>query len=186
MSRLADASAPARANAGQPPPPNAARRTGSALQPTSAWWTPRRHFRRLREVIASHSGGADVKAIDGRPFMADTLSPRLSLRLAGAALALTFAIGAVAADGAFRLHSPTVAPDRMLSNDQVYSGFGCSGKNISPALRWKGTPRGTKSFAVTVYDPDAPTVSGWWHWVVYNIPASVTELPVGAGDAGGK
>jgi Raf kinase inhibitor-like YbhB/YbcL family protein len=117
--------------------------------------------------------------------MADTHSPPLALRLAGAALALTFAIGAVAADGAFRLHSPTVAPDRMLSNDQVYSGFGCSGKNISPALSWSGAPKATKSFAVTVYDPDAPTGSGWWHWVVYNIPASVTELAVGAGNTGG-
>jgi Raf kinase inhibitor-like YbhB/YbcL family protein len=118
--------------------------------------------------------------------MADTHSPRLSQRLAVAALTLTFAVGAVAADGAFRLQSPTVAPDRMLSNDQVYSGFGCSGKNISPALSWKGAPRATKSFAVTVYDPDAPTGSGWWHWLVYNIPADVTELPGGAGNAGGK
>jgi Raf kinase inhibitor-like YbhB/YbcL family protein len=118
--------------------------------------------------------------------MSDRHSPRLSLQLGGAALALTFAIGAAAADGGFRLQSPTVAPDSMLSNDQVYSGFGCSGKNISPALTWKDAPRATKSFAVTVYDPDAPTGSGWWHWVVYNIPANVTELPAGAGNAGGK
>ena len=118
--------------------------------------------------------------------MADTHSRLLSLRHAGAALALTFAIGALAAEGGFKLQSPTVAPDGMLSNDQVYSGFGCSGKNISPALSWKGAPRATKSFAVTVYDPDAPTGSGWWHWVVYNIPADVTELPAGAGNAGGQ
>jgi len=118
--------------------------------------------------------------------MSDRHSPRLSLQLGGAALALTCAIGAAAADGGFRLQSPTVAPDSMLSNDQVYSGFGCSGKNISPALTWKDAPRATKSFAVTVYDPDAPTGSGWWHWVVYNIPANVTELPAGAGNAGGK
>ena len=118
--------------------------------------------------------------------MSDRHSPRLSLQLGGAALALTCAIGAAAADGGFRLQSPTVAPDSMLSNDQVYSGFGCSGKNISPALTWTDAPRATKSFAVTVYDPDAPTGSGWWHWVVYNIPANVTELPAGAGNAGGK
>jgi Raf kinase inhibitor-like YbhB/YbcL family protein len=118
--------------------------------------------------------------------MADTHSRLSSLRHAGAALALTFAIGALAAEGGFRLQSPTVAPDGMLSNDQVYSGFGCSGKNISPALSWKGAPRATKSFAVTVYDPDAPTGSGWWHWVVYNIPADVSELPAGAGNADGK
>src|ERR1700693_529375 len=118
--------------------------------------------------------------------MADTHSRLLSLRHAGAALALTFAVGALAAEGGFRLHSATVAPDGMLSNDQVYSGFGCSGKNISPALSWKGAPRATKSFAVTVYDPDAPTGSGWWHWVVYNIPASVTTLAAGAGDPAKK
>jgi Raf kinase inhibitor-like YbhB/YbcL family protein len=118
--------------------------------------------------------------------MAGTHSQLLSLRLGAAALALTVAVGAEAADGAFALRSPTVTPNSMLSNDQVYSGFGCSGKNISPALRWTGSPRATKSFAVTLYDPDAPTGSGWWHWVVYNIPASVTELPVGAGNTGGQ
>jgi Raf kinase inhibitor-like YbhB/YbcL family protein len=118
--------------------------------------------------------------------MAGTHSPLLSLRLGGAAIALTFAVGAAAADGGFRLRSPTVAPNSMLSNDQVYSGFGCSGKNISPALSWRGSPRGTKSFALTVYDPDAPTGSGWWHWVVYNLPANVRELPAGAGNPGGE
>src|ERR1700733_1062058 len=118
--------------------------------------------------------------------MADTHSRLLSLRHAGAALALTFAIGALAAEGGFKLQSPTVAPDGMLSNDQVYSGFGCSGKNISPALAWSGAPRGTRSFAVTVYDPDAPTGSGWWHWVVYNMPGTLTGLPEGAGNAVGN
>jgi Raf kinase inhibitor-like YbhB/YbcL family protein len=118
--------------------------------------------------------------------MAGTHSPLLALRLGGAAIALTFAVGVAAADGGFRLRSPTVAPNSMLSNDQVYSGFGCSGKNISPALSWRGSPRGTKSFALTVYDPDAPTGSGWWHWVVYNLPANVRELPAGAGNPGGE
>src|ERR1700733_8220216 len=103
--------------------------------------------------------------------MADTYPGLSSLRRLGIALlALTIAGGAQAAGSAFRLQSPTVAPNSTLSNDQVYSGFGCSGKNISPALSWSGAPSGTKSFAITVYDPDAPTGSGWWHWVVYNIP----------------
>ena len=109
-----------------------------------------------------------------------------SLRWAGAALALACTLDAAAADSVFRLQSPSVAPNGMISNDQVYSGFGCSGKNISPALSWKGAPRDTKSFALTVYDPDAPTGSGWWHWVVYNIPADVSELPAGAGNPGGS
>ena len=105
-------------------------------------------------------------------------------RFASAALALTWLTAAAAAD-TFTLQSPTLAANGMLSTDQVYSGFGCTGKNISPALSWSGAPSATRSFAVTVYDPDAPTGSGWWHWVVYNIPASVSELPQGAGDASG-
>jgi len=68
----------------------------------------------------------------------------------------------------------------QLSNDQVFNSFGCSGKNISPQLSWKNAPAGTKSFAVTAYDPDAPTGSGWWHWVVFNIEKSVAGLKTGA------
>ena len=74
----------------------------------------------------------------------------------------------------------------QLSLKQVYSGFGCTGENISPALSWEDAPKGTKSFAVTLYDPDAPTGSGWWHWVVFNIPATVSSLPSGAGSSDGK
>ena len=92
----------------------------------------------------------------------------------------------VANAGGFTLSSPTIAPGSVLGLDQVFNGFGCSGKNQSPALTWTAGPVGTKSYAVTVYDPDAPTGSGWWHWVLYNIPANVTALAVGAGDASGK
>jgi hypothetical protein len=86
----------------------------------------------------------------------------------------------------FTLGSPTIKPGAMLTDAQVFKGFGCEGKNISPALKWSGAPSATKSYAVTVYDPDAPTGSGWWHWVVYNIPATATELPEGAGATDGK
>jgi hypothetical protein len=70
----------------------------------------------------------------------------------------------------------------QLTDQQVFSGFGCNGENISPQLSWKNAPAGTNSFAITVHDPDAPTGSGWWHWVVFNLPASVTQLASNAGN----
>jgi Raf kinase inhibitor-like YbhB/YbcL family protein len=67
-----------------------------------------------------------------------------------------------------------------------FNSFGCTGENESPPLEWANPPAGTKGFALLVHDPDAPTGSGWWHWVVYNIPADATSLPAGAGKADGK
>ncbi|TLU83923.1 MAG: YbhB/YbcL family Raf kinase inhibitor-like protein [Chlorobium sp.] len=92
----------------------------------------------------------------------------------------------VALAGNFKLTSLTIKAGATLTEEQVFDGFGCTGQNQSPALKWTPGPTGTKSYAITVYDPDAPTGSGWWHWVVYNIPATVTELAYGAGDATGK
>ncbi len=68
------------------------------------------------------------------------------------------------------------------TDKQVYNGFGCTGENLSPELYWENTPAGTKSLAITMYDPDASTGSGFWHWVVFDIPANVTELKTGAGN----
>jgi len=103
-------------------------------------------------------------------------------------LALTLAATAALAGepSTFTLTSAAFAPGGMLTNEQVYDGFGCTGENVSPALAWSEAPAGTKSFALMVYDPDAPTGSGWWHWVVYNLPASAHSLPAGAGSADGK
>lgn len=100
--------------------------------------------------------------------------------------ALALSMTAVCAQAqAFELSSDTVRNGGKLGNAQVYKGFGCEGDNQSPALLWKHAPANTKSFAVTVYDPDAPTGSGWWHWVAYNLPAGTTQLPAGAGTADG-
>jgi Raf kinase inhibitor-like YbhB/YbcL family protein len=68
------------------------------------------------------------------------------------------------------------------TNKQVFNGFGCKGENISPQLSWSNAPTGTKSFAITIYDEDAPTGSGWWHWLVFDIPSNTTELKQGAGN----
>ncbi len=78
------------------------------------------------------------------------------------------------------LQSTDIAEGEALSNAQVFNGFGCEGENKSPQLSWEGVPEGTKSLAITLYDPDAPTGSGWWHWVVFNIPANVTSIEAGA------
>jgi Raf kinase inhibitor-like YbhB/YbcL family protein len=89
------------------------------------------------------------------------------------------------AASALTLTSPDVKPNGRIADEQVFNGWDCTGKNLSPELSWSGAPKGTKSFALNVYDPDAPTGSGFWHWVVFDIPASVTALPKGAGDAKG-
>jgi len=67
----------------------------------------------------------------------------------------------------------------QLSINEVFNGFGCTGKNISPELSWRNAPKGTKSFALTVSDPDAPTGSGWWHWVVFNINTKTMHFQKG-------
>lgn len=100
-------------------------------------------------------------------------------------LILGAALSAVAA--------PALAAEFVLSSTQVKSGSpmglaqaftACKGQNISPALSWSGEPAGTQSFAVTMYDPDARAGAGWWHWMVFNIPATVHSLAAGAGSNG--
>ncbi|MEM8896220.1 MAG: YbhB/YbcL family Raf kinase inhibitor-like protein [Bacteroidota bacterium] len=86
--------------------------------------------------------------------------------------------------GLYAQNAFTLASDNLGGNatkTEEFSGFGCSGLNQSPQLSWSNAPEGTKSFAITMYDPDAPTGSGWWHWLVTDIPADVSELKEGAG-----
>lgn len=86
----------------------------------------------------------------------------------------------------FELTSSDLSDGDTLATPQLSGIFGAGGEDVSPQLSWSGAPDGTASYVVTVYDPDAPTASGFWHWAVLDIPASVTELPSGAGDDSGS
>ena len=96
--------------------------------------------------------------------------------------ALCMMAGTAARADEFRLASPDVTEGGTIKLEQVFKGGGCTGMNISPALSWTGAPASAKSFALTVYDPDAPTGSGFWHWVLFNIPATTHGLPKDAGN----
>ncbi|MGP1691863.1 MAG: YbhB/YbcL family Raf kinase inhibitor-like protein [Giesbergeria sp.] len=88
--------------------------------------------------------------------------------------------------GGFQLSSSDITPGGKIGASFAYDNFGCTGKNMSPALSWKNAPAGTKSFAITVHDPDAVTGgAGFWHWVVVNIPANTQALPGNAGTSDG-
>ncbi|MQA61006.1 MAG: YbhB/YbcL family Raf kinase inhibitor-like protein [Actinophytocola sp.] len=86
----------------------------------------------------------------------------------------------------FTLRSNDIAEGETLATPHLSGIFGAGGEDRSPQLAWEDFPASTKSFAVTCFDPDAPTGSGFWHWAVFNIPASTTELPSGAGDSSGS
>ncbi len=93
---------------------------------------------------------------------------------------LIFFFSSVFAQNTFTLFSNDLGGEATINEE--FNGFGCTGENQSPQLSWKNAPEGTKSFAVTMYDPDAPTGSGWWHWVVFDIPVKTNELVSGAGN----
>jgi Raf kinase inhibitor-like YbhB/YbcL family protein len=97
---------------------------------------------------------------------------------------LLAAAGAAEAAPAFTLTSPAFKNNGTIPDKYSFNAMGCTGENTSPPLEWKNPPAGTKSFALMVHDPDAPTGSGWWHWVAYNIPADTTSLAEGAGKVG--
>ena len=84
------------------------------------------------------------------------------------------------------LNSSDIAHGEFMSTTQEFEGFGCNGGNTSPQLSWINPPKGTVAYAITAYDPDAPTGSGWWHWQIVNIPKTVSSLPAGSGDPSNK
>ena len=100
-------------------------------------------------------------------------------RLFACTLIVASAAGCARAGDGFQLTSPAFADQGRLPAAQALNAMGCTGENRSPALAWTGAPAGTKSFAITLYDPDAPTGSGWWHWVVFNLPADARSLAEG-------
>jgi Raf kinase inhibitor-like YbhB/YbcL family protein len=102
-----------------------------------------------------------------------------ALSVVSLAAILVSATGAAAPS--FRLTSPDLPPGKPIAERFTANAFGCQGPNESPELRWSGAPAGTRSFAVTLFDPYQPPVSGWWHWIVYDLPATTTGLPHGAG-----
>jgi Raf kinase inhibitor-like YbhB/YbcL family protein len=108
------------------------------------------------------------------------------MRQAGAAGALVVAMcmSAWGAEPPFTLVSPDLPPGKPIAERFTANAFGCHGPNESPTLQWSHAPPGTKSFAVTMFDPYRPPASGWWHWVVYDLPATTTQLPRKAGDPG--
>ncbi|GLU34117.1 YbhB/YbcL family Raf kinase inhibitor-like protein [Trinickia caryophylli] len=110
----------------------------------------------------------------------------LRRRLGAALIALAtagLAASPASSQAQFRLTSKDLSPDKPVQSAQVYDKEGCRGQNRSPQLQWSGAPAATKSFAVTVYDLDAPG-RGWWHWVVASIPKNVTSLPENASASG--
>jgi phosphatidylethanolamine-binding protein (PEBP) family uncharacterized protein len=118
----------------------------------------------------------------GRASIAGLGPAAVALAVTAIAAAAPAAAAPAADAGKFTLTSTDLAAGGKIPESQVFNGFGCKGGNVSPALSWSGAPSGTQSFALLMHDPDAPTGSGWWHWVVYNIPATVSSLPAGAGD----
>ena len=107
------------------------------------------------------------------------------MRRSAALLVLVLPLVACAGEAGFHVASAALHDGDALPLAQVYKGSGCDGGNRSPGLSWNGAPHGTRGYAVTMFDPDAPTGHGWWHWLAYDLPARTTSLREGVGSANG-
>ena len=107
------------------------------------------------------------------------------IRILGASAALATVAATAFAATPFSITSPQIVQGRTIGRAQILNRHGRDGRNISPALAWRGVPAGTKSFAVVLFDSDARGGAGWWHWIVADIPATVDHLAERAGDPGG-
>jgi len=126
---------------------------------------------------SAHSAGADSHTLFSHPNEEQTMKTGIRM-----AVAMVTAVSSGTMAAPFSVSSNDMRDGQPLAQQHWFAGFGCTGGNVSPQLAWKNAPAGTRSFAVTVRDPDAPSGSGWWHWTVVNIASSVFSLPAGAGD----
>jgi Raf kinase inhibitor-like YbhB/YbcL family protein len=136
--------------------------------------------RAIVQSLAVASGAGGLTIVSGAasvPALAQTVTP--------VANAACDPYARLAPVPSFTLTSTDVAQGQQMPKPQLSGLFGAGGEDRSPQLAWSGFPSGTKSFILTMYDPDAPTPSGFWHWAVADIPATVTELPAGAGSSDG-
>jgi Raf kinase inhibitor-like YbhB/YbcL family protein len=139
-------------------------------------------FRKVAVGVDVHEDRSLGSPLD--PYWSVPVRPIAISILAGGLAAVTAlsAPPSQSVPGHFVLTSPDAVPARPFLPISVGNGYGCTGGNKSPALEWDGVPAGTKSFAITMFDSDEHgSPSGWWHWVVYDIPGSVNHLPQGAG-----
>jgi Raf kinase inhibitor-like YbhB/YbcL family protein len=144
----------------------------STIPPVSTderFGTKRRRFGTIKITPRSYS----ISSPDGGKYDENRIevAAAIMVMISGTAIAAPFSVS-----------SADMREGDALAQRHWFGGFGCTGGNISPQIAWQNAPAGTRSFAVTAYDPDAPTGSGWWHWTVVNIAQQVTSLAAGAGD----